>query len=162
MDPGKYTIETFAKEQRLTRQSALNLISKLKKKGLITTSGGGKQKRIYTVYNKLHRPTNGFYDIVNKYASNKLVPKYEHYTYGKYTVEHAIIFGLLQGEVRALEATTYLFNHVTNWKRLFDLAKKNDLEKEVFKLYMKARNTVRCKKMPRRYYDKYRRPGKAA
>jgi uncharacterized protein YjgD (DUF1641 family) len=148
---GKYTVEIFAAENDLTRQSAINLLSKLKKEGYVTASGGGKQKRIYTIYKVPQKKTNGFYDIINKYSPEKLQPKFEHYVDGNYTIEHAIIDGIKIGDTRTLEATTHLFRHITNWKKLFELAKKNQLEKEVIKLYKQARETTKIKKIPKRY-----------
>ena|SRR3989344_3387805 len=148
---GKYTIETFAKKQDLTRQSAINLLSKLKKQGYVQIQGGGKQKRIYTISKVAKKSTNGFYDIVNKYSPQKLNPLFEHYVQGKYTIEHAIIDGLKIGDIRTLDATTHLFRHIKNWKSLFHLAKKNNLEKDLINLYKKARKQTKCKKMPKRY-----------
>ena len=46
---GLHTIETAAETLKISRQSALNLLSKLKKQNYITTSGGGKKKRIYKI-----------------------------------------------------------------------------------------------------------------
>lgn len=148
---GKYTIERFAKERNITRQSAINLLSRLKKNGFVRVDGGGKQKRIYTISKLPKKKTNGFYDIVNKYSPEKLQPRFEHYVNGNYKIEHAIIDGININDSRTREATMYLFNHVKNWKLLFDLAKKNKLEKEVLKLYMKARQTIKCRRIPKRY-----------
>lgn len=148
---GKYTVERFAEEQHIKRQSALNLLSKLKKQGLVSTTGGGKQKRIYAITKLPKKKPNGFYNIVNKYSPEKLQPKFEHFVNGKYTIEHSIIDGIKINDARTLEATMYLFRHVKNWKRLLDLAKKNDLEKKLIIFYKKARKKVRCKKMPKRY-----------
>ena len=150
---GKYTIETFAKEKSLTRQSALNLISKLKKQGYVQVSGGGKQKRIYTFSKTPQTPTNGFYDLVNKYSPEKLVPRFKHRVIGKYTVEQAIIDGIKIGDIRTLTATSYLFNQVKNWKYLFDLAKKNKCVNKIKKLYQQTRKKIKVRKMPRRYHD---------
>jgi len=148
---GKYTIEKFATENDLTRQSAINLLSKLKKEGYVNVSGGGKQKRIYTISKLPKKRTNGFYNIINKYSPEKLQPKFEHYVNGNYTIEHAIIDGIKIGDTRTLDATTHLFRHITDWKRLFDLAKKDQLEKELIKLYTKAIKTTKCKRIPKRY-----------
>lgn len=148
---GKYTAELFAKENGLSRQSAINLLSKLKKKGFVEVAGGGKQKRIYTLHKLPKKKTNGFYDIVNRYSPEKLQPKFEHYINGRYTIEHAIIDGIKMGDARTMEATCYLFRHVTDWKGLFDLAKKEKMEKQVIDLYKKARDTIKCKRMPKRY-----------
>lgn len=148
---GKYTIETFAKKTGLSRQSALNLISKLKKKGFVQTSGGGRQKRIYTITKLPKKETTGFYTVVNKYSPEKLVPKFEHIVYGRYTIEHAIIDGIRIGDIRTLNATIYLFNQVRNWKRLFDLGKKYNLVKDIKTLYKKAKEKTKVKKMPKIY-----------
>lgn len=148
---GKYTVETFAKKYQLQRQSAINLLSKLKQKGLVTTSGGGRQKRIYTITAKPQEKTNGFYDIVNKYSPEKLIPKFKHKVIGHYTVEHAIIDGIQIGDVRTLQSTHHLFNHITNWKRLFDLAKQRNCTRQVYEEYKKARRKIKTRTMPKRY-----------
>ena len=148
---GKYTVESFSKHYNISRQSALNLLSKLKKKGYVYTSGGGKQKRIYTIYKMPKTKQNGFYSIINKYSKEKLIPRFEHYVHGDYTVERAIIDGLEIGDIRTKEATKYLFNHITSWKRLFDLARKKNLKQDALDLYKSARKSIKCKRMPRRY-----------
>ena len=148
---GKYTIEKFASENDISRQSSLNLLSKLKKQGYVKTSGGGRQKRIYTIYKLPQMKQNGFYFIVNKYSKEKLIPQFEHYVHGIYTPEHAIIDGIKIGDSRTKEAAKYLFNHITNWKRLLDIAKKHNLKKEVLDLYVDTKNTMKCKTMPKRY-----------
>jgi len=148
---GKFTIETFAKERGISIQSAINLLSKLKKQGFVLVSGGGKQQRIYTIANTKQEQTNGFYDIINKYSPEKLNSSFKHYTHGNYTVEHAIIDGIRIGDYRTLQATKHLFRHVKNWKRLFDLAKSKNLTREVLELYEEARHEIKCRKMPKRY-----------
>lgn len=148
---GKYTVETFAEEQGLARQSALNLLSKLKKQGFVTVSGGGRQKRVYTITITRQQRTNGFYDTVNTFSPEKLVPKFKHVVVGRYTIEHAIIDGLTIGDARTLEATTHLFRHIRSWKRLFDLARKHKLTDDVYDLYGRARKATKCKTMPLRY-----------
>jgi predicted transcriptional regulator len=148
---GKYTVEKIQSNYNISRQSALNLLSKLRKQGYVQTTGGGRQKRIYTVYKLPKMAQNGFYYVVNKYSKEKLVPQFEHYTHGNYTIEHAIIDGIKIGDARTKGATKYLFNHVTNWKRLLSLSKKYNLKREVLDLYKDARNTIKCKTMPKRY-----------
>ncbi len=154
LEEGKFTVELFAKKKGIKRQSAINLLSKLKKEGFVTTSGGGKQKRIYNITNKPQKKTNGFYETANKYSPEKLVPKFKHQIIGKYTIEHAIIDGIKIGDVRTLDATKYLFNQIKNWKRLFEIAKEEDCTEEIYKLYNKARQTIKCRTIPKRYNKK--------
>lgn len=148
---GVYTIEKFSEDMKLSRQSAINLLSKLRKKGFVKVEGGGHQKRIYKISKTPKKNTNGFYDIVNKYSPEKLHPNFEHYVVGKYTVENAIIDGIKIGGIRTKEATMHLFRHVNNWTLLFNLAKKHKLENQVIELYEKSIKKVKCRKMPRRY-----------
>jgi len=147
----KFTVDSFAEQKGITRQSALNLLSRLKKRNLVNVSGGGRQPRIYTLYTLPKKKTNGFYDLINTYAPDKLQPKFEHYVNGRYTVERAIIDGIIIGDSRTLDATMHLFRHVTDWKRLFDMAEKKNLKPEVIELYNKARLVIKSKKMPERY-----------
>ena len=151
MKEGKYTVETFARERGLKRQSAINLLSKLKKQGYVQVSGGGRQKRIYTISKVPTKPTNGFYDIINKYSPEKLTPLFNHYVHGNYTVEQAIIDGIEIGDSRTRTATMHLFRHIGNWTRLFEIAKKKHLENELLILYREARKQTRCKKLPKRF-----------
>lgn len=150
---GKFTIKTYAEKNNLTRQSAINKLSKLKKQGYLSVTGGGKQPRIYTIKKLPSKPANGFYNIVNKHSKEKLVPKFKHRVVGNYTIEHAIIDGINIGDKRTLEATAQLFNQVKNWKRLFDLAKKHDKVEETKNLYKKARNKYKVRKIPKKYQD---------
>ncbi|MFH1212166.1 MAG: hypothetical protein V1659_04550 [Candidatus Woesearchaeota archaeon] len=153
--PGKYTSETFAEKNNLSPQSALNLLSKLKKQGFVHTSGGGRQKRIYTITKTPKTEPNGFFHMINRYSPEKIVPYFDHYVHGKYAVEQAIIDGLrLQKEnkdARIRSAMLHLFRHITSWKRLFELAKKNSIEDDIRRLYAEARSKTKCRKMPARY-----------
>lgn len=155
VDEGKYTVETFAKKQGLSRQSAINLLSKLKKQGYVQVSGGGNQKRIYTLSKTPKKEANGFFTLLNKYSPEKISPSFEHYIYGKYDAERAIIDGILfqsnQKDIRTREAMFYLFRHIKNWKKLFFLAKKEGVIDEVRKLYEEARIKTKCKTMSKRY-----------
>ncbi len=147
----KYTLDTFVQKMKLTSQSALNSLSKLKRQGYVTVSGGGRQKRIYTLSSIPQVPTNGFYDLVNKYSPEKLVPKFKHHVVGRYTVEQAIIDGIEIGDVRTLSAAEHLFRHVHDWKKLFDLAKKHQVANKLRQLYSQARKHTKVKTMPKRY-----------
>ncbi len=149
---GKYTVEIFAKDYNLIRASAINKLSKLKKEGYVQVSGGGSQKRIYKISNKKQREPNGFFNVLNKYSPEKINPSFRHYVFGNYSVEKAIIDGLfLTKDIRIRNAIYYLFNHVKNWKKLFDLAKKQNLRQETLKLYYEARQKVKVRRIPMRY-----------
>jgi hypothetical protein len=148
---GKHTVETLAEKRKITKQAAVNLISKLKKEGYAQTSGGGRQKRIYTIKILPIRPTNGLYDVLNKYSSEKLAPAFKHYVHGRYSVENAVIDALEINDIRTLEAAKSLFLHVKDWKKLFDMAKKKNITAKLMQLYQQAKSTRKVRKIPKRY-----------
>jgi hypothetical protein len=154
---GKFTVETFAKQQGLSRQSSINLLSKLKKQGLVQTSGGGRQKRIYTISKTPRKEPNGLFTVLNKYSPEKINPAFEHHIHGKYGPEHALVDGIsiIKGkkDVRLREAMLHLFRHVKDWKLLFDMAKKEDVVAELQELYSEARQKTRTRTMPKRYRE---------
>jgi len=153
---GKFTVETFANQQGLSKQAAINLLSKIKKQGFVHTSGGGRQKRIYTISKTPKKESNGLFTIINKYSPEKINPSFEHHVYGRYGAENALIDGILlqkkQKDIRMRHAMHHLFRHIKNWKLLFDMAKKEGIMTEIHELYAEARQKTKTNTMPKRYH----------
>src|SRR3990167_3752617 len=142
---GLQTVETVADALNLKKQSALNLISKLKKQGYVTVSGGRKQRK----------RNFGMFDIINKYSSMKLAPWYDHQVHGHYGPEEALIDAIQTQSFRVILASMRLFNHITNWSKLYKLAMEKDCWQKVGALYDVARLYFRVREMPA-YYLKYK------
>lgn len=145
---GLHTIETIADKLKIQRTSALNLVSRMKKQGYLTTSGGGKRKRLYTISTKKQVQGKGMFDLINKYAKTGVYPSFKHIAYGKYAVENALIDAIKTKDFRVIKASLYLFNQIKNWKKLHRLAKTKDIEQEVGALYDSARLFIKTRKMP--------------
>lgn len=145
---GKQTIETVMKQTSLSKESALNLLSLLRKKGYVRTEGGGKQKRIYTISTKKVQEGTGLFTLLNKYAKLKIVPSFVHIVHGRYTEENALIDAIEVHNFRTLQAAIYLFGHIKDWTKLHKLAKKKHVEPIVGALYDFARTVVRTRRMP--------------
>ncbi|MEK6950917.1 MAG: hypothetical protein AABX13_04310 [Nanoarchaeota archaeon] len=151
---GLHTIETAAKGLGLTKQSTLNLLSRLKKEGYVTLwSGGGKRKRIYKITTIKQRPREpGMWDIINKYSPNfQPRPWYDHQVHGPYGPEEALIDALQTQSFRLILASLRLFNHITDWPKLYHLANEKDCWQKVGALYDVARLFFRVRRMPERY-----------
>ncbi|MBI2550613.1 hypothetical protein HYV83_05565 [Candidatus Woesearchaeota archaeon] len=156
---GLHTAETVAKALGIGRQSAINLLSRLKKEGYVTTTGGGKIKRIYKISMKKQRPRDpGMFDIINKYSPMKLAEWYDHQVHGHYGPEEAIVDAVQTQSFRAILASMRLFNHITDWPRLYRLAKEKDLWVKVRALYDVARVFIKVKSMPALYERRHIRP----
>ncbi len=154
---GLHTVETVMDRLQLTRQSAINLLSRLKKEGYVTVwSGKGRKKRIYKITTIKQRPRlPGMWDIINKYSPNfQPRPWYDHQVHGKYGPEEALIDALQTQSFRIILASLRLFNHITNWPKLYRLAKEKNCWQKVGALYDVARLVLRVRKMPESYRQK--------
>lgn len=148
---GKQTVDTVSAVLEISKQSAINLLSSLKKEGHVVVSGGGKQKRIYTIsVRKILPRKEGMFEVLNKYSKEKIVPHFVHEPRYTYNVENAIIDLVQLNDIRVLTNVLSLFNHVTDWSLLYQLAKKKNLRKKVGALYDVARSSIKVRKMPER------------
>ena len=149
---GLHTVETVAQALNIRRQSALNLLSKLKRLGYVTVSGGGRQKRLYKITTLKQRPRSpGMWDIINKYSPMKLNPWYDHQVHGSYGPEEALIDALQTQNFRVIVASMRLFNHIHDWPKLYRLAREKDCWQKVGALYDVARMFFRIRRMPKKY-----------
>lgn len=152
---GLHTVETVAEALGIKKQSALNLLTKLKKEGYATVQGAGRIKRLYKISPLKQRPRYpGMFDIINKYSPMKIQPWYDHQVHGQYGPEEALIDALQTRSFRLILASLRLFNHITDWPKLYRLAKEKDCWQKVGALYAVARLFFRVRKMPA-LYQKY-------
>lgn len=150
---GKQTVETAMEELGIGRQSAVNLISKLKKEGFASVSGGGKQKRIYTISLKRNtEEANGLFTIINKHSKIKVAPKFKHVVHGQYSSEEALIDAIELNDFRVLLASLSLFNHIKSWKKLYQLAKEKECRRILGALYDLARMNMKTRSIPKKTY----------
>ncbi len=150
---GLQTVETVAKALNIKKQSALNLLGKLKMQQYVTVQGGGKIKRLYkiTPYKQLPRHP-GMFDIINKYSPHmKLQPWYDHQVHGPYGPEEALIDAIQTQNFRVILASTRLFSHIKDWPKLYALAKEKKCWQKVGALYDVARLFFKVRKMVIRY-----------
>lgn len=149
---GLQTIETIMQKLGITKQSALNLVSKLKKEQHLTTKSQGRH-RLYKITMRKQLPRKqGMFDIINKHSPHmKLNEWYDHQVHGKYTEEDALIDAIQTKSFRAILASLHLFSHIKDWKRLYKLAKENDCWQQVGALYDLAKLHFKVRKMPEKY-----------
>jgi len=151
---GLHTVESAQKILGFTRQSAINLLSKLKKKGYVLVMYGRNKPRLYKITQTKQRPRNqGMFDILNKYSPNfQLMPWYDHQVHGHYDPEEALVDAIETGSSRAILASLHLFNHITSWPKLYRLAKERQCWQKVGALYDVAKMHFRVKRMLKQYY----------
>lgn len=150
---GLNTLEAVAEKLGVKKTTALNILCRLKKAGYVKVMGVRGHPRDYKVtLTKQSLRSPGIYDILNKYNPDfQIVPNPDHQVHTTYTVEDAIVDAVKSKNFRKVLATLRLFNHVTNWKKLYQQAKQNNVWQQVGALYDTARAYMRVRSMPKRY-----------
>lgn len=150
---GLQTIDTIMKILNIKRQTAINYISQLRKKGYVEYYSAGRSKRIYkiSIIKSKFKENNGVYNIINKYSKIKVAEPYAYFIHNKkLTNEEALVLALRSQNFKLILASLNLFAHIKDWKLLNKIAKKYKLQRQVGALYELARQFIRTKRMDER------------
>ena len=150
---GKQTLETLEEILHLEKRSVYNFLVQLRKKGYVQTVRGSNGKRMYTISTKRFPQGEGMFTLINKYSKMKLAPPFVHIVHGKYGPEEALIDAIESKKFRVLQASLWLFNHITKWKLLHHLAQKKNSETTICALYDLTRLVLRTRRMPLTMYN---------
>ena len=150
---GLQTVDTSAKKLGISRRTAINVIWKLRKQGLVETGYGKRKIRMYRI-RAVKKPDTGFkglYDIINENSKVKVFAKQQHKIHNhKLTVEEAIVRAIKEEDFRTILAALGLFNKIKSWPRLLEFAKKEKLARKVGALYDVAKSVIKVKRMDKR------------
>ncbi|MFH0837404.1 MAG: hypothetical protein V1870_04705 [Candidatus Aenigmatarchaeota archaeon] len=150
---GLQTISSIMKILSIEKETTINYIHELRKRGYIKTSRGKNMIRIYEI-STLPRTELGFpglYDTINKYSRVKIIAPFKHRVHDKeLSVEEAISMAIDTRDYRTILASLELFRHVKDWKNLYHYAKKHGTGKYIGALYDTARTCVKTRKIDRR------------
>jgi len=150
---GLQTADTIAKKLWISKRTAVNIIWKLRKKGLVETGYGKRKIRIYKI-SRIKKPDLGYkglYEVINKNSRLKIFAKEAHRIHDhKLTIEEAIVRAVETGDFRTILAALGLFNKVKNWSSLLWYAKKAGATRKVGALYDAAKNSMKVRKMDER------------
>ncbi len=148
---GVQTIKSIMALLKVNKTKAVYLIHRLRKAGYVKTKKNVNGSRIY--YISLENKLGGisYYDIINERSPVKITgPKY--IIYGKKpTLEETLVFALKTKELRIILASIALFRNITNWSLLYQMAKKENLARQIGALYDLARNFFMVRRMPERF-----------
>lgn len=130
---GIHTTKTIYSHLGIGRQTAINYIHALRKRGFLKTSRVG-YNRLYTIrpYNLKTIGYDGLYETVNRFSTIKLVKPYNHRIVDhELSPEEAIVRAMIENEFRLVLASLYLFTKIKDWKNLYDLSKEKNIERHV-------------------------------
>jgi hypothetical protein len=148
---GIHTIETVMDTLHLTKQKAIYAIYRLRKNGYVKTKTSGR-KKVYHISFENRLNGTSYIDIINKHSPIKIATSTTHLIYGKIpSTEETLIYAIKTQSVRTILAALALFRTITDWAQLYQLAKKNHLERQVGALYDVARKVTLVRRMTKRF-----------
>ena len=150
---GFHSIEDVQELLNVNRARAIHLMHTLRNKGFVKTKRTSAGKRYYHISFGNAVGGTSYIEVLNKYAPVPLASFETHKLYGKViSVEETLIYALKKDDIRHVIASLSLFKHIKNWSLLYNLAKKEGLNREICALYDVAKKTVKkIRRMPDRF-----------
>ncbi|MEK6983939.1 MAG: hypothetical protein AABX33_05175 [Nanoarchaeota archaeon] len=150
---GLQTVNSVSRVLNINRRTAINRIWNLRKEGFVETKYGKRKIRMYKIAPLIVKKLgyNGLYEYLNQHSKIKIYPPYAERIYDhKPTAEEMIVKSVKTGDLRTILSSLALFNRVTNWQRLSQLATQELVGRKVGALYDTARSIIRVKHMDER------------
>lgn len=152
---GLQTVDSVAKKLEIKKNTAINYVYKLRKRGFVHNESRGKnKKRLYEIrpWKKRTEGYPGLYEIINENSPVKIVKPYESKTHlEKISIEEALVRAVKEKKFRLLLASLALFRKVEDWFKLYNLSKKEGIGRKIGALYDLSRKYVpKVKRMDKR------------
>jgi len=149
---GVQTIKSIRSILKVDKEKAIYYIYRLRKKGYVKTKKLSNNTRVYNIAFEHKLEGISYYEIINKHSPIKISTPRIYKIYGKKAIiEETLIFAIKTQNLRTIVAALALFKKIEDWTKLYQLAKKNHIERQVGALYDLARTVMRIKKMPKRF-----------
>ncbi len=152
---GTQTIESVMALLNVGRQKAIYYIYRLRKERYVKTKRQGNKRVYYISFeNKLGGTT--YMEIINKSAPMKVSEESGGYymVHGKEpSPEEALIYAIKTKSLRTILASLSLFKKIHNWEKLYNCAKKEDMQRKVGALYDLARSVMKTRKIKKRFLN---------
>ena len=149
---GIQSIETVKDILDISREKAIYYIYRLRKIGYVKTKKLSNNKRVYNISFENRLKGTSYYEIINKYSPIKISTPEIYKFYGKEpTFEETLVYAIKTQSFRTILAALALFKKIDGWVSLYQLAKKNHLERQVGAIYDLARKVMLTRKMTDRF-----------
>ena len=127
-------------------------MSKLRKQGYVKTRRLSNKKRVYQISFSNRLKGYSYIEIINKYSPVKIMTTETYKIYGKEpTFEETLIYAIKTQSLRIILASLVLFKKIEDWGSLYQLAKKNYIERQVGALYDLTRLIMKTRRMTKRF-----------
>jgi hypothetical protein len=147
-EDGLNTLEGFSRDMNIQKSTAVLYLHELRKRGFVKTLRGRRGGRLYDISPVSLRKTGseGFYEVLNENSTLKIQEPFVHRVYGRnMRIEEVIVEAIKTRDSRTILSSLALFRKVKDWSGLYELAKKQGLERHTGALYSLSRRLFRVK-----------------
>ena len=149
---GVQTIDSASNILKTNKDKTIYYLFRLRKEGYVKTKRLSNNKRVYNVSFENKLKGTSYFEIINKYSPVKIATPITYKIYGKDpSLEETLVYAIKTGSLRTILASLALFKKITKWSELYQLAKKNRIERQVGALYDLAKKIMRVRRMPDRF-----------
>ena len=149
---GVQTIDSASNILKTSKDKAIYYLFRLRKEGYIKTKRLSNNKRVYNVSFENKLKGTSYFEIINMHSPVKIATPITYKIYGKVpSLEETLIYAIKTGSLRTILASLALFKKINNWSELYQLAKKNKIERQVGALYDLAKKIMRVRSIPDRF-----------
>ena len=149
---GIQTIDSASNILKTSKDKVIYYLFRLRKEGYVKTKRLSNNKRVYNISFENKLKGTSYFEIINKHSPVKIATPIIYKIYGKEpSLEETLVYVIKTGSLRTILASLALFKKITNWSELYQLAKKNRIERQVGALYDLAKKIMRVRRMPERF-----------
>ena len=149
---GIQTVDSASSLLSTNKEKVIYYLYRLRKEGYVKTKRLSNNKRVYNISFENKLKGTSYFEIINKYSPVKIATPITYKIYGKNpSMEETLVYAIKTGSLRTILASLALFKRIVNWSELYQLAKKNRIERQVGALYDLAKKIMRVRRMPDRF-----------
>ena len=149
---GVQTIDSVTNILKTSKDKAIYYLFRLRKEGYVKTKRLSNNRRVYNISFENKLKGTSYFEIINKYSPVKIATPITYKIYGKTpSLEETLVYAIKTGSLRTILASLALFKKITNWSELYQLSKKNRIERQVGALYDLAKKIMRVRRMTDRF-----------
>lgn len=158
---GIQTIESVKDILNVDKRMAIYYLHRLRKEGYVKTKRQSNNRRVYNISIDNKLGGKSYYDIINQHSPIKISTPVTYRIYGKEpSLEETLIYAIKTKSLRTILASLALFKKISNWVKLYRLAKENHLERQVGVLYDLTRQIMKVRRMPIKFRNRALPPKK--
>ena len=149
---GIQTAESVRDILHVDKKMAIYYLHRLRKEGYVKTRRQNNNRRVYTISLDNKLGGKSYYDIINQHSPIKISTPIVYKIYGKEpSLEETLVYAIKTKSLRTILASLALFKKMSDWTRLYHLAKENHIERQVGALYDLARKSMKVRRMANKF-----------